>query len=236
MRFLVPVAVAALAACGAPSSGNKQPIDTKAPEFEGGGQDGTDVGEDVYPGPYGVGIGSVVKNYTFYGFPRWEDGPTEMVKMSLADLYNPTGHEVFPEGSPFGAGLPKPKALMLDRSAVWCEPCNFEARVTLPSAHARYEPMGGEFILLLGEGPTGGEPATQTDLERWATKYDLDYPAAIDPNGTISEVVGKDAWPGNVIVRTKDMKIIEWTAGGPDAAFWDLFEKVLDDQPVLDGD
>lgn len=236
-RLLIPMAVLALVACGAPrqNPGTQPEEDVLAPEFEGGGQEGGVVGTDKYPGPYGVGIGSVIPNFQFYGFPRANVDHSQMVLIELADFYNPTGTEVYPEGSPFGAGTPKPLAVVLDRSAVWCGPCNEEAKSMIPAKRAQYAPQG-EFFLTLTEGHVQNVAATQTDLTDWSTRYRLDYPGAIDPNSTLSSVVGQDAYPGNVILRTSDMKIVTWVAGGPDAAFWNLFEKVLDGQPVLPGD
>lgn len=237
-RLMIPMAVLALAACGTPPNkdpGTQPPGDEQAPEFQGGGQEGGQVGEAKYPGPYGVGIGSVIPNYQFYGFPRANVDHSQMVLLEMADFYNPTGTDVYPEGSPYGAGTPKPLAIVLDRSAVWCPPCNQEAATEIPAKRAQYAPKG-EFFLTLTEGPEHNVDATQEDLTGWATRYHLNYPGSIDPNSTLAAVVGQDAYPGNVIVRTKDMKIVTWTAGVPQQDFWDLFQKVLDGQPVLPGD
>jgi hypothetical protein len=152
-----------------------------------------------------------------------------MVDMNLGDFYNPTGTGVYPSNSGYGAGTPLPKALILDRSAVWCGPCNMEASTEIPAKRQEFASQGGEWFLMLAEGPNEAAhvPATQTDLTNWATKYNLNYPGSIDSKGYLNSIVGQDAYPGNVIVRTKDMKIIKWVAGVPQDDFYQTFSDVL---------
>lgn len=208
--------------------------DMMAPEFPTGtGQVGADGGY-IYAGPYGVGVGSVIPNYQFLGFPRPNLSKT-LAKVQLTDFYNPTGTDVFPAGSRYGAGVAKPKALLLIRSAVWCNPCNFEAKNEFPGRHLKYAPQG-EFIECLDDGPVPGTAATVSDLDNWVTKYNVNFPAILNPAATLSAVVGIDAYPGHIIVRTRDMKIIKWEAGVSNAAFWALFEDVIAGKPVLPGE
>jgi hypothetical protein len=223
-------AVRALAACGVP-----QQEEMKAPDFMGGGQMPSEV-TAPYNGPYGVGVGSVIKNYAFYGYGDATVDKTALKQVQLADFYNPTGDGVYPDGSQYGAGKKKPLALVIDRSAVWCNPCNYEAQNELPGKRTMYGPMGGEFVLALDEGGTPGTNPTQMDLTNWVTRYHVNYPATLNPQATLSAIVGIDAYPGHIIVRTKDMKIVKWIAGIPDDSFWQLFEKVLAGQPVLPDD
>jgi hypothetical protein len=221
-------ALALVAACGKP------PEDMKAPDFEGGGQMVSEV-KAPYDGPYGVGVGSVIKNYAFYGFANATVDKTALKQVQLADFYNPTGDGKYADGSPYGAGNSKPLALVIDRSAVWCEPCNYEAQNELPGKHAQYSPKG-QILLALDEGATPGTNPTQGDLTAWVTRYHVDYPATLNPQATLSAIVGIDAYPGHIIVRTKDMKIVKWIAGVPDDSFWQLYQNVIDGKPVLPGD
>lgn len=230
MKKLMLVAFAAVSmACEPPADGSGGVQEELAPEFQGGGQQ-SNIGESVYPGPYGVGIGSTIANYRFFGYPRFTEG-TPAQLFELADFFNPTGDEAYPAGSPFGEGTPKPRALLLDRSAVWCAPCQHEAEVVIPEKRALLAP-GGEFFVTLDDGPTPGTAATQQDLTNWVTRFEINYPAVIDPNSTLSAVVGRDAYPGNVIVRTRDMKIIKWTNGAGGDAFWQTFQDVIDGKPI----
>lgn len=237
IQSLLSLSVVALIACGqnAPLEPGTPIEDELAPEFEGGGQ--APVGEQIYPGPYGIGVGSVIPNYTFYGYPRASlNKAGALVPVTLSDFYNPTGDGVYPDNSPYGAGLPKPKALVLDRSAVWCPPCVHEASVVIPDKRKEYEGQGGEFFVTLDDGPKQGTRATPADLKGWVTRFEINYPAVIDPNATLSAIVGYDAYPGNVIIRTRDMKIVHWKAGLPDNTFWSKFEAVLNDQPIFPGE
>ncbi len=72
-----------------------------------------------YPGPYGSSIGSIIPDYQFFGYPNPANDTTALVMVQLSDFYNPTGTAVFPAGSPYRGGNPMPKALFIDRAAVW---------------------------------------------------------------------------------------------------------------------
>ena len=117
-----------------------------------------------------------------------------MKTIQLADFYNPTGDEIA-EDAPCRAGTPKPKALLIVVSAVWCSPCNYEADVTLPALYAKYQPNGGEFFLVLADGPTPGIPAESKNLYLWDKKYALDYPSALDPSSKLAALFEADAFP-----------------------------------------
>lgn len=180
-------------------------------------------------GPYGISKGSTIQNYEFVGYPNSTVDLTAMKPIQLADFYNPTGDAVFPEGSPYGAGTPKPKGLLIVVSAVWCGPCNYEADVTLPVLYKKYKPQGGEFFLVLADSATPGVPAEPKNLYLWDKKYQLDYPSAIDPASKLAALFEADAFPANMIIRTSDMKIIDVTAGAPAEGdiFWQRYEQVL---------
>jgi hypothetical protein len=181
------------------------------------------------PGPYGISKGSTVENLDFVGFPNAAADTSGMKIIQMSDFYNPTGEDVFADDSPYGAGTKKPKALLVVVSSVWCGPCNYEAAETLPALYAKYQPMGGEFFLALADGTTPGVPAEAKSLYFWTQKYDVDYPSAIDPSSKLASLFEADAFPANIIVRTKDMKIIDVTSGAPPVGslFWKTFEKVM---------
>jgi hypothetical protein len=206
--------------------------DQVAPSFpEGSGQPAA--GAPDYPaGPYGIGVGSVVANYQFVGFANAMENSGGMQAIQLADFYNPTGTDLFPEGSPYGSGTPKPKALLIDVSSVWCGPCNYEADQVLPGLYAQYQPQGGEFLLQLADGPTPGTAAEPKHLYNWTQKYDVDYPATIDPTYKLGALFEADAFPANMIIKTQDMTIVEVLSGAPEPgdSFWTTFEKVMSGQ------
>jgi hypothetical protein len=211
----------------------------EAPDFpEGQGQ--APIHEEAYPaGPYGVGIGSVMPNLQFVGVQNTTDQSQKAFHfIQLADFYNPTGNDTYPEGSPYGAGNAKPTVLLIDVASVWCGPCNYEAQNILPAKYKTYAPRGGEFLLQLADGPTPGIPATTTNLLNWAKKYKVEHPASIDPANKLEPYWDADAYPENFIIDTKTMKIVRRLAGAPieslngmvdpdGVAFWKTFEKYL---------
>ncbi len=221
----------ALAGCsseGHGSGGGQTQQQQQAPEFqEGQGQ--APNGSIAYAvGPYGVSKGSTIANYQFVGFVNAMASKDGFQIIQLADFYNPTGADVYPEGSPYGAGNPKPKALLIDVASVWCGPCNQEADTVLPGKYATYHPQGGEFLLQLADGPTPGDPAVGKNLTNWVTKYEVNYPATIDPSYKLGALFDADAFPANFIINTRNMQIVEVIAGVPDATFWTKFQKVID--------
>jgi len=196
----------------------------------------------AYPnGPFGVKKGAIISNYKFVGFPNVLAVKDSLDSIELSHFYNPTGTDVYPEGSPYGAGQAKPKVLLIDVASVWCGPCNQEAGTVLPGQHKKEKPLGGEFLLQLADGPQGGISATQLDLSKWTTKYMVNkgeaYPATYDPEYKLGALFEADAFPANMIIDTRTMKICEVIAGAPDPtdttyggkAFWDKYEAVAKD-------
>jgi len=183
-----------------------------------------------YPkGAKGIGKGSIIENFHFVGYSNKQTNTTGLQLIQMADFYNPTGDGVFTEDNwAFAAGAKKPKALLIDVASVWCGPCNQEAKEVLPGLHAKYAPQGGEFLLQLADSNTPGEPATMTNLDNWTTKYNVDYPATIDPTYKLGSLFEADAFPANMIVDTRTMTIVLVVAGVPDQSFWNKFQAVID--------
>lgn len=219
--------------------------DIVAPAFpEGQGQ--TKTPQKPYQvGPYGINKGSTIQNFKFQGFhnPGNNASKDAMEGMELADYWNPDGNGVFTEG-PF-AGQPKPRALLIDVSAVWCSPCQYESRYILPPEHLKLRPRGGEFLLVLGDGGDPGTPPVPQELQNWVTKYKLKFPSVLDPSAKLSALFDQDAFPTNMIIDLKTMKIVEVVAGIPFKCntdvtpwtndvnggyeFWQTFENLLDE-------
>jgi hypothetical protein len=184
-----------------------------------------------YPkGPYGANVGAIIDNYEFIGYPD-STAETVLQPIDLASFYNPTGNGTYAEDAPFNAGEPKPKALLINVSARWCAPCNLEAKETLPGKYAELKPLGGEFLVDLADGNTPGEAATEADLQKWTSKYDIDYPAALDPTYRLAALFDANAFPANFIIRTSTMEIVEVVPGTPSESFWETFRAVLAEGP-----
>ena len=183
-----------------------------APPFpEGQGQLKNDKQGASYPaGPYGVTKGAIIADFVFTGFPapRETSDPAQAVEIHLSDFYNPSGDDVYPEGSRYGAGEPKPKALLLDTSARWCSPCQEEAAHTLPDLYAQYHPLGVEFFLYLAESNEPSVPAKVSELKLWVNTYHQDFPGGIDPARNLASQFGSSAFPVNILIDTKTMSIV----------------------------
>ncbi|MFO0759451.1 MAG: hypothetical protein U0359_23360 [Byssovorax sp.] len=195
-----------------------------------------------YPkGPYGVQKGAIIDNFKFDGFVDSTRQSATLEPIAFADFYNPHADDpaympasaalddrLYPNGSLHGEGTPKPRALLVNVAAVWCGPCNEEAKNVFPGKHARYKPCGGEFFLNLAESATQGSPATQKNLASWGKKYKSDFPIVIDPKYQLASFFDASAYPANMIVDPRTMTVVEVVMGVPGESFWQKFEEVLD--------
>lgn len=192
---------------------------------------GSNDGGDGYPeGPYGTSVGAVIANMDFNGYARPADGlgESKQITIQLADFYNPEGDGVYPEGSPYGAGTPLPLGVMLNVGAGWCGPCKDEAQNLLPGEYAKFHPQGMELLAIIAEGQVQGVPATFDDLHLWIQAFGVDYPVAIDPAGNAGTLFDASAFPGNLIIDTRDMSIIEVVSGIPGESFWSKLEQTIE--------
>ena len=200
-----------------------------APTFAADSGQGV-LAEDAYPeGPYGIELGETLPDLQFYGYV---DSTVELHTgykvISLADFYNPTGNELYAEGSLFPAGAPKPKALMITSPAMWCQPCQYEADVLLPPRYAQYKPLGGEFLAVMADNGAGTAAANLTNLDYWAGKYDVNYPIVVDPDYSLGPAFQDLAFPANFIIDTRTMRIVVAIVGTPPASFWADYKAVID--------
>jgi len=211
---------------------------TKLPDTEAG-EFAADQGQETqtnpaaaYPeGATGWEVGSVIAPLSFVGYADFTDPANVGVQLiSLSDFYNPDGAGTYPADHPYKAGQPKPKAVNVVTSAVWCPPCNQEAKTLLPGKYTEYSPKGGTFMTVLLEAGDGSA-ATFGEITDWANSYEVKYFLVVDPSRKISGYT-PPSLPSNLIVRTKDMKIIKVTPGIPQQDHWTVFEKVLNDEVI----
>jgi hypothetical protein len=198
----------------------------------------TDTAPAYPPPPYDVSQGAVITDFEFEGFVNSVADNATLQAIHLSDFYNPHAGDasyqpddpalddrLYPPGSPYGAGKPKPTALFISIASVWCGPCNEEAKSLLPTLYAKYKPCGGQFLFQLAEGPMPGTTATEQNLRAWTKKYAVDYPATFDPSRSI---YSGNSFPVAVIVDTRTMKIVSFNVSVPDDSFWKTYESLLD--------
>lgn len=192
------------------------------------------------PGPYGTTRGRTVARYQLSGFQNAQIDHRATQPIQLADFYNPHADDptyapatkaqddrLFPAGSTYGGGSPKPRALSISISSLWCGACRNEAKMVLPAKHLKYKPLGGEFLVQLDDGAFQGRSAVQQDLLTWTTKFHVNYPATIDPDRQLDALFVANVYPANIIINTRNMKIVEVVPGVPEDAYWTVFEATL---------
>lgn len=204
---------------------------SEAPPFPRGQGQVKGAGQSYPSGPYDVTKGSVITNYAFEGFSRPLQAKGDPVPIQLSDFYNPTGEGTYPDDSPIAPGEPMPKALLLDVSAVWCQPCQLESKTILPKEYEEYGPRGAEFLLLLSESAAQGVPADAKDLRTWTGEFDLPFPSVIDPSYTLGSRFVGASLPTNILIDTQTMKIVELVAGipKPDSPLYAKLDELLED-------
>lgn len=188
--------------------------------------------ESCPEGDTGVAAGDILKGYEFEGYvdPSQGIGDARRKTISMCELYNPTGDETFGPGSPFGEGTPKPRALMLNLSAVWCLPCRDEAANVLPKEYAHYGPQGLEIVMVLADTTTPGESAGWPQLDTWVQGYDVQYVATIDTDREFAnEFSGAASYPANLLIDPRTMRVVEALKGvpGEDSGFFKKLEQLL---------
>jgi hypothetical protein len=200
-----------------------------APPFPPGQGQAPDPGAPYPAGPYGVQAGEIIPNFEFLGFADPSTSTEEARAIELADFWNPTGEDVFPEDSIYGAGNPKPTVIVLVVSAVWCGPCQVESATILPAENAKYGPKGALFFLQLADGPSQGSPAELSHLISWTSKYETRFPAVIDPKYQLGSLFPSSAFPANLLVDTETMEIVEVISGIPKegTSFFQTLEGLL---------
>jgi hypothetical protein len=155
-----------------------------------------------YPaGPYGYKEGRIIENLVFSGKVPSMAGTSYMTlpmqQITLNDFRTD----------------PTVKLVLLVGSARWCVPCNEEQPI-MKMLGEMYRAQGVQQFDVLVEGGVVGVPATNLDIDKWASKFTLNVPIAIDPEFKIQEFADTSAFPLNMIIRTSDMKIAWMCVGG----------------------
>jgi hypothetical protein len=178
VRLPIFVLTLVAAGCGAPTD----PTQNRAPPTSG----------DYPAGPYGYGQGTIMANLNFIG--KQSDAPTDysqlpMQAFTLADV----------------RALPNAKLILIDGAARWCTPCNRD-QPTMKMVEANYASKGVVTMEVLVEGGYG-VAATDNDINRWATQYQLAGIITIDPAYELAKYADLTAFPVYMVVRTSTMRV-----------------------------
>jgi hypothetical protein len=172
----------------------------------------------TYPaGPYGYAMGSVIEDTKFLGKtdPGGAAGTADYSGLPMKEVWLHDYHDD-----------PNVKLLVLSGVAGWCRPCNDEqdgfspeGRITsVPAMQAKYEPMGVRFFeaMIQGFDFQSAAPAMESDINRWAGEHSLHVGIGLDSEDKIHEYADVSAFPLNMVISTRDMKIVFMQTGETD--------------------
>jgi len=147
--------------------------------------------------------GNVMKNFKFYGFPKG-DKSQGLQQVSLADYFDPQTKNY--------------RLIHIQAAAVWCGPCNAEAKAAGTLA-GELKTKKVAWLTALVESAKQGAPATQSDLDKWLTAYPSDYGHVLDPNNANFGVFfDAAAIPWNADLDARTMEILYASTGGAGTA------------------
>jgi hypothetical protein len=192
--FIIGAAAAALIACGG-----------RVGDVEHG-LEGPTAGEQAadYPkGDYGYELGKIVPNVAFRGYEHLDPATTIDTKseaigtVRISDYYDPAGER----------GL---SFLVVTVQVFWCGPSNQQDDATNSSGGfaTEYAPSGVRFMTLLQQGPTFGIDATDQDLDKWIDLHKARTSQALISGAEMTLDVVGPAWPYNMIVDLRTMRIV----------------------------
>jgi hypothetical protein len=212
MTFAIGGIAVATSACGAAhstSASSSDDADAGADASQGASDGATAAPPDVPPypkGPYGGAIGDTMPNFSVAGYSLSRDqrDATKLPfrEVSLAEARSAPGCECM---------------VVLFDAAGHCYPSILEngalaAAISRDPSLCAIEVVAYNFdVLSAAGGPTPDIiPATKADLDQWVQSIRQDYPVGLMTNEASSAIsaVVQQGIPNNIIVRTRDMKIV----------------------------
>jgi hypothetical protein len=213
-RAMMRRAVAVLPLLAACACSSQSAVDFDRGQSTAGGAQTYGTGERrPYPSaPYGSTIGATIENFHFLG---WTDpkaiayDETHLDDIDLARFYNPSG------------ASDRPKFLVITSTAVWCSACKVEY-VDMVRAADIYRKKGVEFFgALFQDGNTrqGPFPAKPSDLNLWASTYEVPFHFVLDPALKLGNFFDVEATPMEMIIDTSNMQILHISTGWARSSF-----------------
>jgi hypothetical protein len=147
--------------------------------------------------------GNVMKNFKFYGYPNG-DKSQGLQQVALADFYDPDAKNF--------------RLIHIQAAAVWCGPCNQEAKAAASIA-AELKTKKVVWLAALVETSKQGSPSTQADLDKWLGAYPSDFTHVLDPsNLNLGVFFDAAAIPWNADLDARTMEILAGGTGGAGTA------------------
>lgn len=217
--------VSASFGCASSKSGTDRGLEGEAVDSAGAAPD---VNPDGVPYPTdnigtlprkGSTAGNRIKNYKFLGYPN-ADRSGGLQKISLAQFYDPTGNRF--------------RIIHIQAAGVWCTACQAETKIIVP-LKADFESRKVVWLVSMAEGPTGGTPSKQADLDGWIAEYKSPYTHWLDPgNANLGPFYDRSALPWNANIDARTMEIL--TAETGTQATREALLKEMDDALKLTDD
>jgi hypothetical protein len=188
-----------------PSDGGGAPPPPSAdaappPPPDGGATDTAPEPAPTYPsGPYGSSVGSTFPDLVFSGY---RDSTGAWVTVRIGDHYDPTG----------ARGI---TGLLIVVSAMWCGPCQEEAK-SLRTLYPGYKARGARFLGGLVED-SYRNPATQKNVDSWIKAFGTNYDMVADGKASLLPAGGVGI-PYSIVVDPRTMKVVKALSGADPSA------------------
>ena len=142
--------------------------------------------------------GSIMRNYKFLGY-RDGDPSKGTTVISLADFFDPQTKEN--------------KVIHFSAGALWCPPCNEEAKALVPEI-ANLKTRKITVIQAIIEGNAQGTGSTLDDLNQWQKRHSVNFTIFLDPEqGNLGQFFQAAAIPWNAYLDARSMEVLESGVG-----------------------
>lgn len=161
-----------------------------------------------YQARAGSRAGNIMRNYKFLGYVDGDPSKGKTV-ISLADLFDPEMRET--------------KLISFSAGALWCNPCNIEAKTLVPLV-PELKTRKIAVIQAIIEGDAVGTGSTLADLDDWQKRHKINYTIFLDPaQQNLGQFFNAAAVPWNAMIDARSMEILSSGVGfNPEALPADL--------------
>ena len=172
-----------------------------------------------YQARAGTRAGNVIRNYKFLGYRDGDPSKGKTV-ISLADVFDPEMRAV--------------KLIHFSAGALWCPPCNEEAKALVPLVPG-LKAKKVIIIQALIEGDARGTGSTLADLDVWQKRHSVNYTLFLDPEQqNLGQFFDAAAIPWNALIDARSMEILTSGVGyNPNMTDdYDVWSKWIDQNPA----